>query len=67
MPKCKTNKTAAKRFKITGTGKLRYESARKNHLMFCKKDGGRARRMEQGGEVLGADRQRVRRMLPNSI
>ncbi|MBM3458470.1 MAG: 50S ribosomal protein L35 [Armatimonadetes bacterium] len=67
MPKCKTNKTAAKRFKLTGSGKVRFESARMNHLMTCKKNGGRARRMGQGGEVLGGDRQRVKRLLPNSL
>jgi len=67
MPKVKTNKTAAKRFKITGTGKLMFEHSRLNHLMTSKKDGGRARRMNQEGEVQGGDRRKVRRLIPNSL
>ena len=67
MPKCKTNKTAAKRFKITGTGKMMYEHSRLNHLMMSKKNGGRARRMNQDGQVLGGDRGKTKRLLPNSL
>jgi large subunit ribosomal protein L35 len=67
MPKCKTNKTAAKRFKFTGTGKMMYEHSRLNHLMMCKKDGGRARRMRQEGVVEGGERDKVKRLLPNSL
>jgi large subunit ribosomal protein L35 len=67
MPKVKTNKTAAKRFKITGTGKLMFERSRLNHLMMCKKNGGRARRMRLEGEVVSAERAKIRRLLPNSF
>ncbi len=67
MPKCKTSKTAAKRFKLTGTGKIRFECSHLNHLMSCKKDGGRARRMRAGGEVCKGDMDRVRRLLPNGL
>jgi len=67
MPKVKTNKTAAKRFKITGTGKVMFEHSRLNHLMMCKKDGGRARRMNQDGEAVGGERAKVKRLLPNSF
>ena len=31
MPKIKTNKAAAKRFKATGTGKFKYQRANKRH------------------------------------
>lgn len=65
MPKCKTNKTAAKRFKLTGTGKLMYEHSRLNHLMMCKKNGGRARRMNQEGQLMGGEVNKVKRLLPN--
>jgi large subunit ribosomal protein L35 len=64
MPKCKTNKTAAKRFKVTGTGKLMFEHSRLNHLMMSKKNGGRARRMNQEGQVQGGDIAKTKRMLP---
>jgi large subunit ribosomal protein L35 len=67
MPKVKTNKTAAKRFKITGTGKMMYEHSRLNHLMMNKKGGGRIRRMNQEGVVQGGERNKVKRLLPNSL
>lgn len=67
MPKVKTNKTAAKRFKITGSGKLLYERSRLNHLMIHKKRGGRTRRMNQDGVVEGGEIAKIRRLLPNSL
>ena len=33
MPKTKTNKSAAKRFKLTGTGKLKRSKAYKQHIL----------------------------------
>ena len=36
MPKLKTSKTAAKRFKITGTGKIMRHKSMNNHLFACK-------------------------------
>ncbi len=33
MPKMKTNRSAAKRFTITGTGKIRRRQANRHHLM----------------------------------
>jgi large subunit ribosomal protein L35 len=67
MPKCKTNKTAAKRFKISGTGKLMFEHSHLNHLMMCKKNGGRARRMKMEGEVFAGEVKKTKRLLPNSF
>ena len=67
MPKVKTNKTAAKRFKITGTGKLMFEHSRLNHLMMSKKRGGRTRRMNQDGQVDQGEMKKTRRLLPNSF
>jgi len=67
MPKCKTHKTAAKRFKTTGTGKLMYEKSHLNHLMMAKKDGGRARRMKLEGVVPKTDMNKIRRLLPNGV
>ena len=65
MPKVKTNKTAAKRFKISGTGKMMFEKSRLNHLMMNKKRGGRVRRMNQEGVVCAGERNKTRRLLPN--
>jgi len=67
MPKVKTRKTAAKRFKITGTGKVMYEHSRLNHLMMCKKNGGRTRRMNQDGQVVPGEMHKIKRLLPNSL
>jgi len=67
MPKVKTNKTASKRFKITGTGKLMFAHSRLNHLMMSKKRGGRARRMNQDGQVDIGEMKKTRRLLPNSL
>ena len=36
MPKIKTNRAAAKRFKITGTGKLKRNKAYKSHILTKK-------------------------------
>lgn len=36
MPKLKTHRGAAKRFKLTATGKLKRNRANKSHLLTCK-------------------------------
>ncbi len=36
MPKMKTNRSAAKRFKVTGTGKLKRNKAYKSHMLSKK-------------------------------
>ena len=36
MPKVKTNRSAAKRFKVTGTGKLKRSKAYKRHILTKK-------------------------------
>ena len=36
MPKIKTNRAAAKRFKVTGTGKLKRNKAYKSHILTNK-------------------------------
>ena len=67
MPKVKTRKTAAKRFKITGTGKVMFEHSRLNHLMMNKKRGGRIRRMNQDGQVSAGEMHKIKRLLPNTL
>lgn len=64
MPKIKTRKTAAKRFRITATGKITRRNTGKGHLMM-KKSGSRKRRLTLESVVQGGDKQRVRRMVPN--
>ena len=62
MPKMKTSKTAAKRFKKTGTGRLRREQAMNQHL-FEKKSSRRKRRLSQDRDVHPADEQKIKRLL----
>ena len=50
MPKMKTSKTAAKRFKKTGSGRLRREQSMRQHL-FEKKPSTRTRRLAADADV----------------
>jgi large subunit ribosomal protein L35 len=62
MPKIKTNRGARKRFRKTGTGKLRRNHAFKRHIL-TKKTTKRKRNLRKDGAVAAADERRVRRML----
>ncbi len=63
MPKMKTNKQAARRFKITGTGKVMRAKGMKSHLR--RKKSPRTRRMfDKMFEVSPADSKRIKRLLP---
>jgi large subunit ribosomal protein L35 len=62
MPKMKTHRGAAKRFRVTGTGKIRRRKAFRSHLLE-KKPTKRTRRLKRGAEVTGGDRKRVERLL----
>ncbi|HEV8621980.1 MAG TPA: 50S ribosomal protein L35 [Actinomycetota bacterium] len=61
MPKMKTHRGAAKRFRITRTGTVLHRKATGNH-MLTKKTGSRRRRVEGMSEV-EAERRTVRRLL----
>jgi large subunit ribosomal protein L35 len=60
--KLKTHKGAAKRFKVTGTGKIRRAKAFKSHIL-TKKSTKRKRHLRKGGLVSDGDLEQVRRML----
>jgi large subunit ribosomal protein L35 len=62
MPKMKTHRGAAKRFKITGTGKIRRRKANRAHLLESKPST-RTRRLARGAEVTGGDKKHVERLL----
>jgi large subunit ribosomal protein L35 len=62
MPKMKTDKGAAKRFKITGSGKIMREKAYRSHLLE-KKSSRRTRRLAGATEVHSADRREIKRLL----
>lgn len=62
MPKMKTNRAAAKRFKLTATGKVKRSSAFKRHILVSKTT--KMKRQARGTCVLHeADTPRVLRML----
>jgi large subunit ribosomal protein L35 len=62
MPKMKSHRGAAKRFKVTPTGKIRRRKAFVNHILE-KKSARRKRRLTSPDVVSDADKKRVRRML----
>jgi len=64
MPKLKTHRGAAKRFKKTGTGKFVRSNAFKQHILTSKT---RARKRSLRGTtvVADADQAKLRRMMPN--
>ena len=62
MPKMKTHRGAAKRFKVTGSGKIMRRKAFRNHILE-KKASKRTRRLKREAEVTGGDRDQVRRLL----
>jgi large subunit ribosomal protein L35 len=62
MPKMKSHRGAAKRFEVTGTGKIRRRRAFKNHLLD-KKSSNRKRRLSNPTVVSDADSKRIRRLL----
>ncbi len=59
MTKMKTHRGAAKRFRRTGTGKLRRRQANKSHILE-KKSPKRKRQLRNRTEVSKADRSLVR-------
>ena len=62
MPKMKTHRGAAKRFKTTASGKLMRRKAFMNHMLEPKPSK-RTRRLKREAEVVGGDRARIERLL----
>jgi len=63
MPKMKTNSAAAKRLRVTGTGRIRRGKAGKSHLMRGKSSR-RLRRLEKNDMVHPSHEKHVQRLLP---
>ncbi len=63
MPKMKTHRGAAKRFKRTGTGKIVRMQKGKSHIL-TKKDSKRKRQLRKRALVSNVDRKRMEQMLP---
>lgn len=63
MPKMKTNRAAAKRFKVTGSGKVRRPKGSAQHNMIGK-NRKRRRRLRDNDMVSSAMEKRVKILLP---
>jgi large subunit ribosomal protein L35 len=63
MPKVKTHRGAAKRFKKTGTGKVVRSKKNKQHIL-TKKSPKRKRHLRKNTLVSSADEKRVKQMIP---
>jgi len=63
MPKMKTHRGAAKRFRLSSRGKIKRSQAFKRHIL-TKKPRKRKRHLDQEVLASPADLRRIRRMLP---
>ena len=63
MPKMKTTKAAAKRFKSTGTGKLKRNKAYKSHIL-TKKSPKTKMNLRKSAIVSDGDAKRIAQLLP---
>lgn len=63
MPKMKTKKAAAKRYHVTGTGKVRYKKQGLRHIL-TKKNAKRKRRLRLPAILSSVEVKRVKQLLP---
>ena len=63
MPKMKTSKSAAKRFKVTGTGKLKRAKAYKSHIL-TKKSAKRKRNLRKPAMTDATNVKNMKKILP---
>lgn len=64
MPKMKTKKSAAKRYTLTGTGKVKYKKMNLRHIL-TKRSPKRKRQLRAAGILAEADARKIRKqMLP---
>jgi large subunit ribosomal protein L35 len=63
MPKIKTNRGAAKRFKTTGSGKIVRNKAYANHIL-TKKSTKRKRNLRKAGLVDSTNKKSINRLVP---
>lgn len=65
MPKIKTNRAAAKRFKRTGSGKFMYSKSHSNHILTTKTRK-RKRSLRKSMVIDKSNEKLIRLLLPNS-
>lgn len=62
MPKMKTKKSAAKRFTLTGSGKVKHKKQNLRHIL-TKKSPKRKRQLRSAGLVAESDAKKIRKQL----
>ncbi len=63
MPKMKTHRGAAKRFKVTKKGNLKYRKSNRAHIL-TKKTTKRKRQLRAAAYLADADTPRIKRLIP---
>ena len=63
MPKVKTRKSAAKRYSVTGSGKIKYKRQGLRHIL-AKKSKKRKRRLRSAGMLSPSEQKRAKRLIP---
>ena len=63
MPKMKTRKSASKRYKVTGSGKVAYKKMGLRHIL-TKKSSKRKMHLRHGGILSAVEEKRAKSMLP---
>ena len=63
MPKMKSHSGAKKRFRFTGTGKIKRKHSHKNHIL-TKQGADRIRKLRGTTIMSDADQKKVERLLP---
>lgn len=66
MPKMKSNSGAKKRFKVTGSGKIKRKKAFRNHIL-TKKSSKRKRQLGKDAIVDPANEKAIKKMLPYDL
>ncbi|MET0585832.1 MAG: 50S ribosomal protein L35 [Candidatus Binatia bacterium] len=63
MPKIKTNRAAAKRFRVTGNGKIKRNKGYKRHILSSKSKK-RKRHLRQSTTVAAVETKNIRKLIP---
>jgi large subunit ribosomal protein L35 len=66
MPKMKTQKSAAKRFRVSSNGKVKYKKQGLRHIL-TKKTAKRKRNLRHAGILDKTETKKVRRLLPHQF
>jgi large subunit ribosomal protein L35 len=63
VPKIKTNRSAAKRFRVTGSGKIKRNKGFKRHILSSKSKK-RKRHLRQASTVAAVETKNIRKLIP---